>query len=88
MKDGMSDAAIALQMKDVVVMLEDHDLDGAEARGQALYHGLKMTATESVKARKLVNLRQRLDSGIRHIRRAAPRSALIRFREALRDWLA
>ena len=87
MSDGVSDAAIAVQIEDVVHLLRDHDLEGAESGGQALSEQLKTNAAESVQSRRLRNLRERLDSGIRHIRRAAPLSALIRFREALRDWL-
>ena len=87
MNNGISDAAIAVQIKDVVLLLSDYDLEGAESSGHALSERLKTNAAESVQSRKLRNLRERLDSGIRHIRRAAPLSALIRFREALRDWL-
>ena len=87
MNNGTSDATIAVQIKDVVLLLGDHDLEGAESSGQALSEHLTKTANESIQSRKLRNLRERLDSGIRHIRRAAPVSALIRFREALRDWL-
>jgi hypothetical protein len=87
MRDEASDAAIAVQIKDVVRLLGIHDLEGAELGGNALSEQLKPNAAESVQSRRLRNLRDRLDSGIRHIRRAAPLSALIRFREALRDWL-
>ena len=88
MTNEVSHAAIAGQIKDVVLLLEDHDLEQAESGGQALYAGLQPAAPATAAARKLKNLRQCLESGIRHIQRAAPLSALVRFREALRNWLA
>jgi hypothetical protein len=82
------DAAIGSQMTDVITLLDDHDLVPAEAGMHSLLEQVNKTAPERVREQKLVNLRQRLQSGVRHIQRIAPLTAVIRFREALRSWLA
>ena len=82
------DTSIGKQMKDVVVLLENHDLVPAEAGMKSLLAQVHMTAPERLREQKLVNLRQRLQSGIRHIHRITPFTAVIRFREALKTWLA
>jgi hypothetical protein len=88
MKYEKIDAAIALQMKDVVVLLEDYDYEEAESRIRSLSEEIKAPSSESVREQKLINLRRCLDNGIRDIRRTAPLTATIGFREGLKSWLA
>jgi hypothetical protein len=81
------DAAITEQMKEVVVLLEDHDLVPACAQMQILADQVNATCQEVRREQKLVNLRQRLKSGMMHVRQASRLTALIKFRTALWDWL-
>jgi hypothetical protein len=80
------DADIATQMNEVVTLLDDHDLVPAESGMRSIAEQVKMKSPEGVREQKLVNLRQRLQSGIRHIQRITPFTAVIRFREALKTW--
>jgi hypothetical protein len=80
------DADIAAQMNDVVTLLDDHDLVPAESRIRSIAEQVKAKSPEGLREQKLVNLRQRLQSGIRHIQRIAPLTAVIKFREALKAW--
>jgi hypothetical protein len=80
-------SSTASQLKEVVISAERHDLKGTEIRAQTLSEQLKLSP-DDVLALKRAKLRQLLDSGIRHLQRAAPISALVRFREALSGWLS
>jgi hypothetical protein len=87
MGNDESDARITAQMKDVIVHLEDQDLVRAEENMLILAQEVQMVADEPVRERKLANLRKHLHSGLGHVRRATPFTALIRFRAALTSWL-
>jgi hypothetical protein len=87
MGDEEFDARITAQMKNVIVHLEDHDLAQAEENVRILAQEVRMVADEPVRERKLANLRKRLHSGLGHIQRVAPLTALARFRTALTSWL-
>ena len=81
------DTQVTSQIKNVIGLLEDHDLVAAEENVRILAHEVQMVADEPVRERKLANLRKRLHSGLGHIQRATPFTALIRFRALLTSWL-
>ena len=88
MESKTFDQRVAEQMKEVVALLEDQDLLLAEKSMRLLAQEVRIVSDEPIRERKLANLRLRLQSGIRHIQRVAPLTALIRFRQALTSWLA
>jgi hypothetical protein len=88
MENEEFDARVTAQMKDVIIHLEGHDLVQAEENILILAREVQMVADEPARERKLANLRKRLQSGLGHIHRTTPLTALVRFREALTSWLA
>jgi len=82
------DAGITEHMQEVVVLLEDQDLVPAEAGMRSISEQVRAASPEGIREQKLFNLRQQLQSGIRHIHRVAPFTAVIRFRKALKQWVA
>jgi hypothetical protein len=81
------DARVTARMKDVIVQLEENNLDQAEENVRILAQEVRIAADEPIRERKLANLRRRLHSGLGHIQRVAPITALARFRATLTSWL-
>jgi len=87
MQNQEFDARVTAQMKDVIVQLEENNLEKAEENVLILAQQVQIAADEPIRERKLANLRKRLHSGLGHIERVTPITALVRFRAALTSWI-
>ena len=60
MENEKFDARITVQMKSVIVQLEDHDLVQAEQSVRLLAEEVQMVTAEAVRERKVANVKKRL----------------------------
>ena len=82
------DSEVASQMKGVVLLLEHQELALAEESMRILAEEVQAVAPKYVRQRKLDVLKKHLATGLGHIERLAPITALVRLRQGLAAWLA